>query len=122
MKAYQIKELEKFVSKKDIANLFHVYKDNNLDIKNNRVFNIMRSVYFADLSDIPLSYFKYYTVIKNDNWNLISYKLYGTIELFWLLMKLNGVIDPFYEPIVGKAIRYISKDDANGVVEKIKTQ
>ena len=120
MKAREIEELKEFISKKDLSNLFHVYTDRNLDEPTNKVFNIMRTLHLINIDDIPLSYFQYYQVKLNDTWPLISYKLYGTIELWWLLLKMNDIKDPFYEPEMDSYLRYVSKDEANNIIQTIQ--
>jgi len=120
MKTFEIDELKEFVSNKDLANLFHIHTDETLAIENNKVFNILRTLYLTDLNEIPISYFEYYVVRETDTWPGISFKLYRTVELWWMLMKLNNIKDPFIEPIVDSSIRYISKDELNNVLKTIK--
>lgn len=120
MKAHEIDELKNYVSKKDIATMFNVYPDESISKKNHYIYNIMRTLYIINLKDIPKSFFKYYTVKRGDTWNLISYTLYGTVELYWLVMKLNEVKDPTFEPQVGKFLRYVSKENINQILDALK--
>jgi len=122
MKAQDIEELKKYVSKRDLATMFHIYPDSDLNVKNAEVYNIMRTLYVLNLKDIPKSYFKYYQVGKKDTWNLIAYKLYGSVELWWLLLKLNEIKDPTFEPEQDSYVRYISKENANRIIDTLKTQ
>jgi len=45
-------------------------------------------------------------------WPLISYNLYKTTRLAWVLMKINNVqVEDMFKPILaGKTVAYISKD------------
>jgi len=45
----------------------------------------------------------YYRVVDEDIYrpDLISYKNYGTVNYWWLVIFINGVYDPFYDLAVG---------------------
>ena len=120
MKASDIDELKDFLSNKDMAQIFHIYKDKNIENDTIRVFNIMRSLYLLDLDNIPKSYFNYYKIRQNDTWTLISHKLYGTVELWWLILKLNNIKDPTFEPNIDESIRYISTETVNQILDTMK--
>ena len=121
MKANEIKELENFVSNKDLAQMFHVYVSEDSEGNKINVYNTMRTIYFSNIDNIPKSYFEYYKVMNNDSWNLISYKLYGTIELWWMIVKLNNIPDPTFEPEEDTYIRYITKEKVNQVLDLLRT-
>jgi len=51
----------------------------------------------------PVSYYRVDAV----DWmrpDLISYKCYGTVNYYWLIMLVNGVFDPFHELEVGRLL------------------
>lgn len=37
--------------------------------------------------------------------SLISYEVYGTTELGWLIMQINDILDPFEELYIGREIK-----------------
>lgn len=119
MKAHEINELKNYVSKKDIATMLSVYSDQDISKKNNYIYNIMRTLYIINIKDIPKSFFKYYKVKRGDTWNLIAYTLFGSVELYWLILKLNEVKDPTFEPQVGTFVRYISKENINQILDSL---
>jgi hypothetical protein len=121
MKTTDVDELKNFVAKKDMANIFHIYEDTSLDIDNAWVYNVMRALYIMNLKDIPKSFFSYHKVMEKETWNMISYKLYGTVELWWLLLKLNEIKDPTFDPTPDSYVRYISKENANQIIDTMKT-
>ena len=46
---------------------------------------------------IPVESYKYITTRWNDKeytWNRLSYMVYGNTKYYWLLLKVNGLIDP----------------------------
>ena len=67
----------------DLENMFHIYQDD----KQNNCYNLNATLYV----NVPLEYFQLYTCDCDSTWTLLSYKLYGTTRLAWLLMKLNEV-------------------------------
>jgi hypothetical protein len=119
MKANDIKELETYLSNKDLANIFHIHNDFDVVDGDISVFNIMRTVYLLNLDEIPLSYFKYYNIQLNDTWNLISHKLYGTIELWWILLKFNSIKDPTFDPVHNTTIRYVPIETVSNILNDI---
>jgi len=87
----------------DLENVFRVY----LDKRGNYVYNLNSSLYInADPSMLST-----YVLNHDMHWTLISYKLYGTTHLAWLLMKLNDVstADVFSIKRASDVIYYIPK-------------
>jgi len=42
--------------------------------------------------------------------DLISYKAYNTIDLWWVIYEFNGIKDPLFEMVEGKIIRIPEKN------------
>ena len=72
-----------FVQITDLENIFNVYTDKN----GNYYFNLNMSLYLSVTSDN----ISIYTCKSDLQWPLISYNIYGTTRLAWLLLKLNEV-------------------------------
>ena len=67
----------------DFEHFFNVYQDGKKNFK----YNLNSTVYFDTKNAKTLEY-----VVKYDShWTLISYNIYKTTRLAWLLMKLNDV-------------------------------
>ena len=66
------------------------------------------SLYLDAADDILLDYICDYDM----QWPLLSYKIYGTTRLAWLLMKLNKVkpADVFKLKMTGETVKYLPKD------------
>ena len=78
-----INEFNQFLKIHDLENMFDVFSDR----KGNNVCNLNKSLYVAvDIDALPD-----FTCDYEMHWTLISYKIYGTTRLAWLLWKLNGV-------------------------------
>ena len=88
----------------DFEHFFEVY----LDRHGNYAFNLNQALYFRF---DPAKLQKYQC--KHDMfWPLISYNLYKTTRLAWVLMKVNNVdVDSMFKPVLaGQSVSYISKD------------
>jgi len=88
----------------DLEQLFNAY----LDDQNVWTLNLNSSFYAVNL---PEEIFSYYITTSEIHWPTISYNIYSTPRLAWLLMKLNDVKDKnIFDPIPsGVAIRYLDK-------------
>lgn len=89
----------------DLENIFNIYEDKN----NNMFFNLNSTLYIGFNSN-DLEYY----ICKTDmQWPLVSYKLYGTTHLAWLLMKINNVrMEDSFKPLhAGQYVWYLSTDD-----------
>ena len=80
----------------------------------------MRTMYMVDVDFIESSYFQYYTVKQNETWNSVSFNIYNTPKLYWLILKLNNIKDPTLDPFPGSRLKYISEQDALEVLSTIR--
>lgn len=97
----------------DLDNFFNIYRDG----RGRYYYNLNSSVYF----DIAPSAMKQYICDYDMHWPLISYKLYGTARLAWLLMQVNNVgqKDLFEIKPAGTIVNYIDKTEAQNIVKVI---
>ena len=88
----------------DMEQMLNVYLDDygmwNLNI--NSSFYVM---------DIPEEALSTYFVPATMKWTTVSYNVYGTTRLAWLLMKINGVLGAsIFESIpAGSSVKYLEK-------------
>lgn len=94
----------------DLDNFFSIYEYNG-----NYNYNLNSTIYL----NINESLLKKYVLTCDMYWPLISYKIYETTRLAWLLMKLNNVEakDVFKKIKATTTIKYI---DTNYVQEIIQ--
>ena len=98
----------------DLENMFTVH----VDRKGNYAFNLNEGLYLSyDTTNLPK--------IKLDHdlfWTTISYKIYGTTRLAWLLMKINGIeADRIFDiQTTGTDIYYLSKETVNRLLTEIR--
>jgi len=75
------------------------------------------------LSDFPMIYEpQYYRVTNSDLMrpDIISYKCYGSVEFWWILMLVNGVDNPLLDLINGQILVVPNKLDIYSFQEKYR--
>jgi serine protease inhibitor len=84
------------------------FKQNNINnvVENDLPFNAFNSFKFKR----PRTF---YTIKRQDvsRPELISYKVYGSINYWWIILKLNNIDDPFNDLEIGKTIQLPSQQD-----------
>ena len=61
-----------------------------------------------------------WTLVKREEQcrpDLVSYRLYGTDQLWWLVMWLNGISDPWHDLMPRVALKYIPKDQIDNALK-----
>ena len=95
-------------------NIFKVYQDENTYY----FYNILKNINFPNDLDINLYYTRY---INFDlPLKIISYNIYGTTELWWLILVVNHILNPFIKGI--KTVKIIKKEYLNDILNNIKEQ
>jgi nucleoid-associated protein YgaU len=120
MKQFEISELED-ISALNFANCFNVYDEPKLGVSY-KTYNINRTMTFPDLDDSSTnnnSLFVKYLVEVGDTWTTISFKFYQNIELWWLVAKVNNIIDPSKDPITGTFIRILKGEFVNQTLQEM---
>lgn len=97
----------------DLETTFNVF----LDSKDNYHYNLNQTLYF----NIPEYYFQEFICTHDMHWPLISYKIYGTTRLAWILMKFNNVQtkDVFKKKLSGDKIKYISQEKMQDIISTL---
>ena len=95
----------------------HVYNDEFT------FFNILKKInILTNSDDIDPTFFKSYNVDVDIPWVVMSYKIYGTVNLWWLLCLINGVQDATKNPELGTTIRALKTQYINTIVNQINIQ
>lgn len=116
MKQFEINELSNLL-KEDFANLFNVYQNK----EHKYFYNINRGLFLKNLDEMAPGYFSQYEIKYKDTWPLISYKIYGTIELWWLVCKANNILDPTFDPVVGENIQILNREVVDSILAQTKS-
>jgi hypothetical protein len=97
----------------DLETMFSVY----LDKRGNYALNLNEGLYLSfQKSKLP------HMKLDHDLfWTTISYKIYGTTRLAWLLMKINDVkADQIFDiQRTGTDIYYIPKENMNRLLQEL---
>jgi len=97
-------------------NIFRMYKNDT----NQFYYNILRSINTP--TDIDEDKIVYYTCRSKLPWTMISFNIYGNIELWWLLCLVNKIDNPINVPDVGTTLKAIApafvKDVLSEVISK----
>jgi len=102
MKQSQITDLAHLLPG-NYENIFNVYTNED----NMYYYNLLETVL---LPTLPQACFSIYTIQPKDTWPLISYKVYGTTILWWLILQVNNISNPTVMPSPGTLINTLNTD------------
>jgi len=111
MKQSQISDLAHLLPG-NYENIFNVYTDND----NMYYYNLLETV---SLPTLPQSVFSIYTIQPKDTWPLISYKVYNTTALWWLILQVNNISNPTVMPDPGTPINILDADYVSTIITAI---
>ena len=96
----------------DFENFFNIYQDENAYF----FYNLNSTIYL----DVPSSRLKTYVCQHDLHWPIISYNIYGTVRLAWVLMKLNNISPDIAFNIVpaGSSVKYLDRNDITTIIDK----
>ncbi len=96
-------------------NIFKLYKHSD----DYYYYNILKKIVIPE--DINEQIFDFVKFPQRMPLTTLSFKIYGTTYLWWLILIVNNITNPFsIEP--GRKIRYVKKDFLKIVLESIKQQ
>ena len=112
----EIKAPNYHISPENFENIFNVYDDEG----GNHYYNLLRTVDFPDKLDEK--YYTTYTTGRNEHYTNISYWVYGTTKLWWLITGANHIMDPTYPPDPGTKLKIIIPSMVNDILAEIESQ
>lgn len=104
------------LNNENYENIFQVYTDEDKKY----FYNILQTI--AVPSSLPEGYFDYYQTKYGDTWPLISYKVYRTPNLWWLILPFNNILDPTQMPENGTKLKILKVQYARNVLNQISVQ
>ena len=93
----------------DFENFFEVYEDR----RGNYSYNINSNLYL----DVSGANLQVYIPTHDLHPTIVSYNIYGTPRLAWLICKLNGISDPSIAIETGTPLFYVPKEQLGGLVQ-----
>lgn len=102
------------LDRNNYENLFNVYQDQN----GYWYYNLLENLYIPP--DLGEEYFFYdYSVGDVVYWTYLSYKHYGVIDFWWLLLIINNVTNPFADWESGKRIKILKHEYIETVISSM---
>lgn len=96
------------------SNLFNVHTDSD----GNNFFNLANNILFDDNPDISL--YDECVPVGGEEWATMSHRIYGTVELWWLICRFNNVKDATQKPSSFPVLKIPKKEFANMITNQIK--
>tara|TARA_S200002703_G_scaffold147069_3_gene142590 strand:+ start:1947 stop:2321 length:375 start_codon:yes stop_codon:yes gene_type:complete len=112
----QITELEG-LSRNLYENIFNVTLVNNFD-KSFYAYNLLNKVIFPE--SLNPEFIEEVTLTSDQPWTMLSFELYGTIQLWWVVYLLNKP-DYIFKAKAGTAYKYIKSKYITSVLQQITT-
>lgn len=114
MKQYEITNF--ITNYNDLGNFFNIYM-----LENGKYFcNILKTINFQNNENIAPGFFTEYVVKEHDTWTTISYNSYGDINLWWLICKFNGIINPIDLPLPGVILKIPTVQLAKTIINDMR--
>ncbi len=89
------------LSPQQYENIFNVYTDPNIGY----FYNLLKTINFP--ADLSSDVYDVYTLMPSDTWPLISWKVYNSIMLWWVICALNNIQNPLIMPPAGTEIKIL---------------
>lgn len=96
-------------------NLFEVYNTKS----GHFFYNINKTLHFP--GDIDPEFFDYYEVDQGTHFTTLSYKVYGTIDLWWLILLANNIQNPMLPLPVTATLRVVKPANVAYVIERLNS-
>lgn len=96
-------------------NIFRLYQDSQYYF-----FNILKTIHLPN--DIDPSIINFQTISGTWALPVMSYRIYGTMDLWWLIAIANGIDDPTQLIKAGTKLKIIKKQYVSAVLESIENQ
>jgi hypothetical protein len=108
----EISELPRLPEEK-YENIFQVYQD-----KDNRYFyNLLQNINLP--TELPDGFFEKYTIEPGDTLPFISYKLFNTIDLWWVICLSNNIENPTLKLEPGKTLKIFKSNLIQVIISEI---
>lgn len=95
-------------------NIFDIYQSDTGEY----YYNLLNTINY-NTKNMPVDTYFLYNVIQGDSYNLISYKVYKTINLWWLVCAVNDIQDPTKLPSPGTSLRILNTNLVINILTEI---
>jgi hypothetical protein len=105
------------LSETSYLRLFNVLLDIDRETK---LMNIFKSVSVNEEAQTDILAFDTYEVPESYFWDNISYEVYGTPKLWWIVSLFNNVVNPFEELEEGSNIKVLKSEHIKTVFDDME--
>ena len=85
--------------------------------QNQYYYDLLQSLYLPDNIDDTTVYFMH--VQENMPWTTFSFKAYGNIELWWLILLVNKIYNPLQPATSGMILKIIKPEYVSSILQEI---
>jgi hypothetical protein len=107
-----IQDLPK-LKKTNYENIFNLYLDEN----GRYYYNLLQSIIIPQ--NLPEGYYEEYDVEYGDTWPFISYKIYGSPNIWWIITDVNAIRDATKLPEPGIKIKILKMEYVKSILNQI---
>jgi hypothetical protein len=93
--------------------IFKMYQTND----NQYFYNLVQSIFLPEKLDQRALF--YLTIQQSQPWTMVSFNAYQTIELWWLILLINNIFNPFEQPKTGTTIKLIKPEYIPDILKEI---
>jgi LysM repeat protein len=116
MKQNDIENLDR-LTPQQLENLFNVFTDD--DDCEIYYYNLLRTVNFPE--DLDESLFTTYKVRPQDTYPMIAHRIYGSLQLWWLICAINNIKNPLPLPEPGIELKVLSSNVVKTILGEIRS-
>lgn len=109
-----IEELPK-LRNDNYANIFNVYQDED----SRYYYNLLQTVVIP--ANLPAGYYDNYSIVYGDTWPFVSYKVYNTPNLWWVIINTNNIINPTSSLEPGTQLKVLKPQYVSLILGQIST-
>lgn len=103
------------LSQLKLENLFNVYNNGS-----NYFYNLIGTVNIPQ--DLDPTVYIFFTVTSDYMpWTLISYKVYNTIDLWWLICSVNNIQNPLQFAKAGTKLKILAPEYVSAILQQLTT-
>lgn len=115
MKQNSFKDLPRLTNE-NYENIFNIFTD-----KDDRYFyNLLQTIEFPQ--NLPDGYFITYNIKYGDTWPFISYKVYNTPNVWWIILLANKIDNPITSLVPGTSIKIPKIEVVKIILAELITQ
>jgi hypothetical protein len=115
-KQNQLSDVTYTLSPQQYENIFNVYIDSDIGY----FYNLLKTVNFPP--DLNSDVYDIYMIRPMDTWPLISWRMYNSIFLWWVICSVNNITNPLVMPSPGTEIKIVKTKYLQSILNNIRLE